>query len=147
MYFKILPLFLLVPTGLYMFLFSTEELQLRENYNNTRLISADSNMGNIKKMEKEALDTWKTIYNGSWYFNYILFLIKYWCSVFQLDFEIFRIIASFIKTSSGHSLIIKLISIKFFRTIWQLEALKSLHRSPGYKKNQLVLCKNYVLQW
>ena len=27
------------------------------------------------------------------------------------------------------------------------EALKSLHRSPGYKKNQLVLCKNYVLQW
>jgi hypothetical protein len=27
------------------------------------------------------------------------------------------------------------------------EALKSLYRSPGYKKNQLVLCKNYVLQW
>ena len=27
------------------------------------------------------------------------------------------------------------------------EALKSLHRSPGYQKNQLVLCKNYVLQW
>jgi hypothetical protein len=26
-------------------------------------------------------------------------------------------------------------------------ALKSLYRSPGYKKNQLVLCKNYVLQW
>jgi hypothetical protein len=26
------------------------------------------------------------------------------------------------------------------------EALKSLYRSPGYKKNQLVLCKNYVLQ-
>ena len=25
------------------------------------------------------------------------------------------------------------------------EALKSLYRSPGYKKNQLVLCKNYVL--
>jgi hypothetical protein len=24
---------------------------------------------------------------------------------------------------------------------------KSLYRSPGYKKNQLVLCKNYVLQW
>ena len=23
------------------------------------------------------------------------------------------------------------------------EALKSLYRSPGYKKNQLVLCKNY----
>ena len=27
------------------------------------------------------------------------------------------------------------------------EALKSLYRSPGYKKNQLVLCKNFVLQW
>jgi hypothetical protein len=27
------------------------------------------------------------------------------------------------------------------------EALKSLYRSPAYKKNQLVLCKNYVLQW
>ena len=25
------------------------------------------------------------------------------------------------------------------------EALKSMHRSPGYKKKQLVLCKNYVL--
>jgi hypothetical protein len=29
----------------------------------------------------------------------------------------------------------------------QPEALKSLYRSPGYKKNQLVVCKNYVLQW
>jgi hypothetical protein len=29
----------------------------------------------------------------------------------------------------------------------QPEALKSLYRSPGNKKNQLVLCKNYVLQW
>jgi len=27
------------------------------------------------------------------------------------------------------------------------EALKSLYRSPGNKKKQLVLCKNYVLQW
>ena len=29
------------------------------------------------------------------------------------------------------------------------EALKSMYRSSGYKKNQLVLhvCKNYVLQW
>ena len=26
------------------------------------------------------------------------------------------------------------------------EALKSLYRSPGNKKNQLVLCKNYVLR-
>ena len=33
------------------------------------------------------------------------------------------------------------------RWIKQPEALKSLYRSPGYKKNQLVLCKNYVLQW
>jgi hypothetical protein len=29
----------------------------------------------------------------------------------------------------------------------QPEALKSLYRSLGYKKKQLVLCKNYVLQW
>ena len=41
-------------------------------------------------------------------------------TVFQLDFEIFRTIASFIKISSGHSLIIKLIFIKFFRTIWEI---------------------------
>ena len=27
------------------------------------------------------------------------------------------------------------------------EARKSLYHSPGYKKNQLVLCKKYVLQW
>jgi len=39
--------------------------------------------------------------------------------VFQLDFKIFKTIASFIKISSGHSLIIKLIFIKFFRTIWE----------------------------
>jgi hypothetical protein len=28
--------------------------------------------------------------------------------------------------------------------IYKPEALKSLYRSPGYKKNQFVLCKNYV---
>ena len=33
------------------------------------------------------------------------------------------------------------------RNICQPEALKSLYLSPGYKKKQLVLCKNYVLQW
>jgi hypothetical protein len=27
------------------------------------------------------------------------------------------------------------------------EVLKSMYHSPGYQKNQLVLCKNYVLQW
>jgi hypothetical protein len=38
---------------------------------------------------------------------------------------------------------------RFFLTLanQKPEALKSLYRSPGYKKNQLVLCKNYVLQW
>ena len=30
--------------------------------------------------------------------------------------------------------------------IYQPEALKSLYRSPGNKKKQLVLCKNYVLR-
>jgi hypothetical protein len=33
------------------------------------------------------------------------------------------------------------------KTKHQPKALKSLYRSLGYKKNQLVLCKNYVLQW
>jgi hypothetical protein len=40
-------------------------------------------------------------------------------AVFQLDFEIFRTIACFIKISSGHSLKIKLIVIKFFKSIWE----------------------------
>jgi hypothetical protein len=35
----------------------------------------------------------------------------------------------------------------FFVLDIQPEALKSLYRSLGYKKKQLVLCKNYVLQW
>ena len=39
----------------------------------------------------------------------------------------------------------RLDSIKF--PFLRPEALKSLYRSPGYKKKQLVLCKNYVLQW
>ena len=43
-----------------------------------------------------------------------------WYAVFQLDFEIFRTIASFMKISSGHILIIKLIFIKFFRTMWEI---------------------------
>jgi hypothetical protein len=37
--------------------------------------------------------------------------------------------------------------IKINLDLYKPEALKSLYRSPGYKKNQLVLCKNYVLQW
>ena len=40
--------------------------------------------------------------------------------IFQLDFEIFRTIASFIKIYSGHVLVIKVIFIKFFRTIWEI---------------------------
>jgi hypothetical protein len=39
------------------------------------------------------------------------------CFSYIVDFEIFRTIVNFIKISSGHSLIIKLIFIKFFRTI------------------------------
>ena len=35
-------------------------------------------------------------------------------------YQRFRTIVSFIKISSGHSLIIKLIFIKFFRTIWKI---------------------------
>jgi len=45
-------------------------------------------------------------------------------SVFQVDFEIFRISASFIKIS----LIIKLIFIKFFRTIWEIGGQMSWDR-------------------
>ena len=37
--------------------------------------------------------------------------------------------------------------IDFFSINNKPEALKSLYRSPGNKKKQLVLCKNYVLQW
>ena len=40
--------------------------------------------------------------------------------VFQLDYEIFRTIANFIKISVGHSLLISLIFIKFFRTIGEI---------------------------
>jgi hypothetical protein len=36
---------------------------------------------------------------------------------------------------------------KLRKTTAKPEALKSLYRSPGNKKKQLVLCKNYVLQW
>ena len=36
---------------------------------------------------------------------------------------------------------------KHIDDIYKPEALKSLYRSPGNKKKQLVLCKNYVLQW
>ena len=32
------------------------------------------------------------------------------------------------------------------KILFKPEALKSLYRSPGNKKNQLVLCKNYVLR-
>ena len=61
--------------------------------------------------------------------------------VFQLDFEIFRTIASFIKISSGHSLMIKLIFIKFFRIIWEIggqmswdqHLAESLLRIPLYE--------------
>ena len=41
-------------------------------------------------------------------------------TVFQPDFEIFRTISSFTKISSGHSLIIELFFIKFFRTIREI---------------------------
>ena len=40
--------------------------------------------------------------------------------VYQLNFEIFGTIARFIKISSEYSLIIKLIFIKFFTTIWEI---------------------------
>jgi hypothetical protein len=46
----------------------------------------------------------------------------------QLDFEIFRTIASFINISSWHSLINKLIFIKFFRTIWEIGGQMSWDR-------------------
>jgi len=45
----------------------------------------------------------------------------HYLTVFQLDFEIFRTIANDIKISSEHSLIIKLIFMKIFRTIWEID--------------------------
>ena len=73
----------------------------------------------------------------------------------------FGIIKHLLTRYSGNSKFIKLLTFHLRTPIcikhtpkWQKninkykpEALKSLYRSPGYKKNQLVLCKNYVLQW
>ena len=54
--------------------------------------------------------------------NFHFFLIEWYESVFQLDFKIFRTIVSFIKISSGQSLIIKLYFYKVLqdslRNIW-----------------------------
>ena len=51
------------------------------------------------------------------------------------------------KKSSALTTIINMTKFSFWKSCniiryQQLEALKSLYRSPGYKKNQLVLCKN-----
>jgi hypothetical protein len=40
-----------------------------------------------------------------------------------------------------------LINTSLLEAKFKPEALKSLYRSSGYKKNQLVLCKYYILQW
>jgi hypothetical protein len=61
--------------------------------------------------------------------NFHFFLIEWYKSVFQLDFKIFRTIVSFIKISSGQSLIIKLIFIKFFKTVWEIYGQMSWDRS------------------
>jgi hypothetical protein len=61
-----------------------------------------------------------------WLFMYSL--VRDITSVFQLDFGIFRTIASFIKISSGQSLIIKLIIINFFRIIWEIDGQMSRDR-------------------
>jgi hypothetical protein len=47
-----------------------------------------------------------------------------------------------------HRLMVMHPHTKYHCPIWKdkPEALKSLYRSPGNKKNQLVLCKNYVLR-
>ena len=60
--------------------------------------------------------------------NFHFFLIEWYESVFQLDFKIFRTIVSFIKISSGQSLIIKLIFIKFFKTVWEIYGQMSWDR-------------------
>jgi len=64
-------------------------------------------------------------------------------TVFQLDFEIFRAIASFIKISTGHSLIIKLIFIKFFRTIWEIGGQMSWDQCLAESLHYIM--KNYSL--
>jgi hypothetical protein len=63
-------------------------------------------------------------------------------SVFQLDFDIFRTIASFIKISSGHSVIIKIILIKFFRTIWEIGGKMSWDRCQA---ESLIFIYQYIL--
>ena len=68
---------------------------------------------------------------------YVILFVCVILSVFQLDFEIFRTIASFIKIPSGHSLIIKLIFIKFFRTIWEIGGQMSWDPLPSWITNVL----------
>ena len=40
---------------------------------------------------------------------------------------------------------LKMIHLQHFNAYFKTRGSQSLYRSPGYKKNQLVLCKNYVL--
>jgi hypothetical protein len=53
-------------------------------------------------------------------------------SVFQLDFEIFRTIASFIKFSSGHSSVIKLIVYKVLQDKFRNRWVNSLRTVPSW---------------
>ena len=71
----------------------------------------------IKLMDLwSVLITWPEIKNQRIHIQYKW----YTCVVFQLDLEMFRTAASFLQISSGHSLIIKLIFIKFCRAIWEI---------------------------
>jgi hypothetical protein len=86
----------------------------------------------------------------------------YFCMIFSFSFLFFKRsmqIPIKIQTGSIQDKEIEYFTFIYIHGSWlfilwfhcgfcnKLEALKSLYRSPGYKKNQLVLCKNYVLQW
>ena len=67
------------------------------------------------------------------------------CGVYHLGFLIDTKTHTFCKRpSEEHS---SYYFCQMFKKEKKPEALKSLYLSPGYKKNQLVLCKNNVLQW
>ena len=82
---------------------------------------------NLSKIVSFRISEW-LLFNAKW-----SFLVRFWVS----KTSVFKMFGSETKA--------------IIQVLWcyikEPEALKSLYRSPGYKKNQLVLCKNYVLRW
>ena len=90
-------------------------------------------------------------------FSWITSINRSNCHIFSLQWETTQTItmtmpyhnttANFLLSFTNPFMVTKFQPVE--KIIWYTkpEALKSLYRSPGNKKKQLVLCKNYVLQW